>query len=166
MYEVNAVDSFCNMKLADTSGNGEKKLYLSPGDSLDFAQTYLGINIANGSNSYNYNDEERERTLGYIGFVKKSNLTDVFKRSQAEYSRNDTYRTNLRQQRASNQNILNRMGEKAFFRIDCSISQGRIYIGSQDKEWLLIPAFCIPRKTKIQIINLNNAKQLEFRIIY
>lgn len=48
MYIVNAVDSFCSMKLATTIGNGAKKLYLSQTDSFDFAQNYLAISILNG----------------------------------------------------------------------------------------------------------------------
>ncbi|WP_141604616.1 hypothetical protein [Terrilactibacillus laevilacticus] len=166
MYIVNAVDSFCDMKLASTSGNGEKKLYLSPADSLDFAQNYLGINIANGSNFYNYNDEVRARTIGYRGYIRKSNLEDVFNRSAAEYLNTSKYRTNLSALRASNQNFLNAMNDTAYFQIDCSISQGRIYIGSQDPNWFAIPSFCIPRESQVRIINLNNSREIEFNILY
>lgn len=101
MYIVNAVDSICDMKLASTTGEGEKKLYLSTTASLDFAQNYLGISIANGSNFYNYNDEVRVRTIGYTGFIIKSNLLDVFNRSALEYLNTIKYRTNLSELRAS-----------------------------------------------------------------
>lgn len=166
IYIVNAVDSFCDMKLATTTGNGEKKLYLSPTDSLDFVQNYLGINIANGSNFYKYNDEVRARTLGYTGFIRKANLLDVFNRSAGEYLNTTKYRTNLSALRTSNQNFLDSMGDTAHFRIDCSISQGRIYIGSSDPNWFAIPAFCIPRESQIKIINLNNSREIEFEILY
>lgn len=166
MYIVNAVDSFCDMKLASTSGNGEKKLYLSQADSLDFAQNYLGINIANGCNFYNYNDEVRARTIGYRGFIRKSNLLDVFTRSAAEYLNTTKYRTNLSALRNSNQNFLNNMADTEYFQIDCSISQGRIYIGSQDTNWFAIPALCIPRESQVRIVNLNNSREIEFHILY
>ncbi|MFT8320484.1 MAG: hypothetical protein ABF649_06215 [Bacillus sp. (in: firmicutes)] len=166
MYIVNAVDSFCDMKLTSTSGNGEKKLYLSQADSLDFAQNYLGINIANGINFYKYNDEVRARTRGYRGYIRRSNLQDVFNRSATEYLNTFKYRTNLSALRASNQNFLNSMDDTAHFQIDCSISQGRIYIGSQDPNWLAIPSFCIPRESQVRITNLNNSREIEFIILY
>lgn len=166
MYIVNAVDSFCDMKLATTTGNGEKKLYLSPTDSLDFIQNYLGISIANGSNLYNYNDEVRVRTIGYTGFIRKSNLVDVLNRSATEYQDTNKYRTNLSTLRESNQEFLDTMDDIEYFKIDCSISQGRIYIGSQDPNWFAIPSFCIPRNSKVRITNLNNSNEIEFEIIY
>ena len=166
MYTVNAVDSFCDMKHASTTGNGEKKLYLSPVDSLSLIQNYMGINIANGTNIYDYNDEIRTRTIGYEGFVFKSNLEDVFYRSRNEYLNTTKYRTNLSALFNSNQNKLNRMNQIEYFRIDCSISQNRIYIGSQDPNWFLIPAFCIPNKSQVIITNQINPKELEFLITY
>ncbi|WP_127836655.1 hypothetical protein [Clostridium prolinivorans] len=166
MYIVNAVDSFCDMKLASTTGNGEKKLYLSLTDSLDFAQNYLGINIANGSNIYKYNDEVRARTIGYTGFIRKSNLLDVFTRSAAEYTNTTKYRTDLNALRTSNQNFLDTMDDIAHFQIDCSVSQGRIYIGSSDYNWFAIPAFCIPRESQVRVTNLNNSREIEFEILY
>lgn len=166
MYIVNAVDSFCDMKLASTTGNGEKKLYLSPIESLDFIQNYMGISIAKGTNIYDYNDEIQTRTIGYNGFIRKANLEDVFNRSQNEYLNTAKYRTNLAAQLASNQNTLNIVSDKEYFSIDCSISQDRIYIGSPNPNWLHIPAFCIPRESQVKIINQNNSKILEFEILY
>ncbi|NME09451.1 hypothetical protein HF875_07960 [Paraclostridium bifermentans] len=166
MYIVNAVDSFCDMKLATTTGRGEKKLYLSPTDSLDFIQNYLGISIANGSNLYKYNDDVRVRTIGYTGFIKKSNLVNVFNRSASEYQNTTKYRTNLSKLRESNQRFLESMNDVEYFKIDCSISQGRIYIGSKDSNWFAIPSFCIPRESQVKITNLNNSKEIEFEIIY
>lgn len=58
------------------------------------------------------------------------------------------------------------MDDTAHFGIDCSISQGRTYIGSQDTNWFAIPAFCIPRETQVRIINLNNSREIEFEILY
>lgn len=166
MYLVNAVDSFCDMKLSTTTGTGEKKLYLSTTDSLDFATNYLGINTANGVNLYNYNDEIRARTIGYMGFIRRSNLLDVFNRSAGEYLNTTKYRINLNALKTSNQNFLDNMDDKAYFKIDCSISQGRIYIGSQDPNWFAIPSFCIPRESQVKIINHNNSKEIEFEILY
>ncbi len=166
MYLVNAVDSFCDMKLAGYTGNGEKKLYLSRLDSLDFIQNYLGISIAKGSNIYEYNDELRIRTRGYEGFVYRDNLEDVFNRSRNEYFNTTKYRSDLTAQFNYNQNILNEMNDRGYFRIDCSISENRIYIGSQDPNWFLIPSFCIPKESQVQIINRNNSGMLEFKIIY
>lgn len=166
MYIVNAVDSFCDMKLASTTGNGEKKLYLSKTDSLNFAQNYLGINIAKGHNIYSYNDEVRARTKGYKGFIRKSNLQDVFNRSIEEYNHASIYRSNLIKLKAANQLFLDTMDNKAYFQIDCSISVDRIYIGSKDTNWYVIPAFCIPNQSQVRITNLNNSDEIEFEILY
>lgn len=96
---------------------------------------------------YIYNDEVRARTIGHLGFIRKSNLEDVFYRSLAEYSNTSKYRTKLNELRDWNENFLDHMDEIAYFRIDCSISHDRIYIGSQDPNWSAIPSFCIPQES-------------------
>lgn len=165
MYLVNAVDSFCDMKLKNSTGHGEKKLYLSTTDSLCFAKKYLGIDIKNGVNIYNYNDEIRTRTIGLSGFIKKSNLLDIFNRSEYEYTQQSEYSTNLNSLRKKNYNLLDTLEDNIEFKIDCSLSKKRIYIGSKDRNWLVIPSFCIPKKSKIQI-EKNKLNELEFTIIY
>jgi hypothetical protein len=165
MIEVNAVDSFCDLKSISTTGNGEKKLYLSTIDSLDFMETYLGISIANGSNIYDYNDEFRVRTKGLQGFITKSNFQYFFNATINEYSNNSKYRTNLRALRQKNQTFLNMMSEREYFQIDCSISQNRIYIGSKDANWFYIPSFSIPNESKVRIVHLNNSRELRFELL-
>ena len=139
---------------------------MSTTDSLDFAQNYLGITIANGTNIYNYNAEVRARTIGYRGFIEKGNLQDVFNRSAREYENTAKYRINLSKLRAVNQRFLDNMNNTEFFNIDCSISVDRIYIGSKDDNWFAIPSFCIPRESKVRITNTNNSGILKFEILY
>lgn len=166
MYLVNAVDSFCDMKLAGNTGNGEKKLYLSKTDSIDFATRYLGISIDKGMDFYTYNSEVRARTRGLEGFVTKNNLTDVFNRSAREYTLVNKYRTNLDKLREENQQFLDEMRDRAYFTINCSISEDRIYIGSTDTNWFAIPSFCIPQNSEVKITNRNASNELKFEIFY
>lgn len=165
MIIVNAVDSFCDLKSIYTTGNGEKKLYLSTIDSLDFMQNYLGISIANGSNIYDYNNEFRARVKGLTGYITKQNLQNFFNMTIGEYSNTSAYRTSLDILKRKNETFLNNMNEKEYFQIDCSISQNRIYIGSKDPNWFYIPSFSIPNISKVKIVNLNNSGVLCFELL-
>lgn len=165
MIIANAVDSFCDLKSINTTGNGEKKLYLSTIDSLDFMQNYLGISIANGSNIYDYNDEFRARIRGLEGYITKQNFQSFFNATIGEYNNFFKYRTNLDTLKRKNETFLNNMNEKEYFQIDCSISQNRIYIGSKDSNWFYIPSFSIPNISKVKIVNLNNSGVLCFELL-
>jgi len=164
MIIANAVDSFCNLKSILTTGSGEKKLYLSTVDSLEFMENYLGISIAKGSNIYDYNSEFRVRTRGLQGYITKNNLQDFFNETINEYSNTHLYRTNLDNLKRKNDTFLNSMRETEYFQIDCSISQKRIYIGSKDINWFYIPSFSIPKISKVKIVNLNNSGELLFEL--
>lgn len=165
MIEVNAVDSFCDLKSKETTGNGEKKLYLTVIDSLEFIKKYLGISITNGVNIYQYNDEFRIRTKGLKGYITRENLIDFHENTKIEYGKNDKYRNNLELLKNKNEKFLKSMDKKEYFQIDCSISEGRIYIGSADEKWFCIPSFSIPRISQVRITYLNDIGELYFELI-
>jgi len=166
MIKVTAPESFCDMKLVETTGKGEKKLYLSKISTISFIENYLDIKATNGHNIYSYNDEVRVRTRGLRGYITKDNLSDYFDETIHEYQNISKYRTNLERLENNNRDFLRYCPEKIYFDIDCSISKERIYIGSQDDNWHnTIPAFSIPRDTKVEVTRSHKSNEVEFKLI-
>ncbi|MGL4999471.1 MAG: hypothetical protein ACRC5T_10925 [Cetobacterium sp.] len=168
MLEVNAVDSFCKKKLFGTTGNGEATLYLATEESSkEFIENYLGIDTSNGFNLYDYNNINRVRVKGkeMNCYITKSNIENFFIKTSSEYINFEKYRGNIQNQYYKNCEYIQGINSKEYFTIDCSLSQGRIYIGSNSDAWNTgIRGVAIPRETKIQIKNING-KEILFELI-
>lgn len=180
LYEdLRAEDSFFNIKLKETTGNGEARKYVD--------------NYSNNPNRlksfFGYSNWGQEDVIGNIKknrlntinegncFFSKTNLMFYMKESKQEYyAQEQIYRENISHKFPANINAIESLNQNLnFFSIyDVSDrldnSQSRAYIRSDDDIWKLWRKIVLPRISYLSILKLikingdNNKPYFYFRI--